>query len=345
MYRYKRRIPGIIRYTLSEREGPLNSLLHCFVAFPFGFTCNVIDAWGGHQCYMNDIRCTMTHFSHQVEPGVIRGNDRVILSRWQETLWQKVCFKGIKVILFPLDTGDPAPTMFWIQPSGISRRYEAPQDEDARHNEGVLTLNPDGTTRDLSGMYICLAYNAAGNVTLTMNVAWPGKMASIQGTSPPEGGYTDDEQDHHKHTHSRSHNHGKIESTHVQSNQADSPSNGHTISKDSPNEDGSKKDINANNVAKGNDKSYNFTALNMMDLHKKKGERLFNLTELVGAIIGTHVCTLLLCLIFMPLYLKRQWKKRRHQNQGLEKNTTETLYLNGRGIPDYLDTPTLTHKR
>ena len=83
----------------------------------------------------------------------------------------------------------------------------------------------------------------------------------------------------------------------------------------------------------------------MMDLHKKKGDRLFNLTELVGAIIGTHVCTLLLCLIFMPIYLKRQWKKRRHQNQGLEKNPAETLYLNGRGIPDYLDTPTLTHKR
>ena len=243
--------------------------------------------------------------------------------------------------------------MFWIQPSGISRRYEAPKEEDARHNEGVLTLNPDGSGHDLSGMYICLAYNEAGNVTLTMNVAWPGRVASIEGTSIPDISSTQagTEEDGHrnKHNHNRNHNHDKPESSHMDSNQADSPSNGHKdsdqSSKDSRNEDGSRKDINANSVAKGNDKSYNFTALNMMDLHKKKGDRLFNLTELVGAIIGTHVCTLLLCLIFMPIYLKRQWKKRRHQNQGLEKNPAETLYLNGRGIPDYLDTPTLTHKR
>ena len=244
--------------------------------------------------------------------------------------------------------------MFWIQPSGISRRYEAPKEEDARHNEGVLTLNPDETTHDLSGMYICLAYNEAGNVTLTMNVAWPGKTATVEGTSSPESsstqGGTGDDEGQHKHNRNHSiHNHGKPESSYIESNQADSPSNGNKdsdkSSKDSRNGDGSKKEINANSVAKGNDKSYNFTALNMMDFHKKKGDRLFNLTELVGAIIGTHVCTLLLCLIFMPIYLKRQWKKRRHQNQGLEKNPTETLYLNGRGIPDYLDTPTLTHKR
>ncbi len=252
-------------------------------------------------------------------------------------------------------TGDPAPTMFWIQPSGISRRYEAPKEEDARHNEGVLTLNPDGAKHDLSGMYICLAYNEAGNVTLTMNVAWPRRTSTlVEGTiapessSPPhEGG--GDPGHRNKHNRNRNHNRGKTEQpTHVDSNQADSPSNGHknsdTSAKDSPpNEDGPKRDVNS--IAKGNDKSYNFTALNMMDLHKKKGDRMFNLTELVGAIIGTHVCTLLLCLIFMPIYLKRQWKKRRHENQGLEKNPTETLYLNGRGIPDYLDTPTLTHKR
>ena len=75
--------------------------------------------------------------------------------------------------------------MFWIQPSGISRRYEAPKEEDARHNEGVLTLNPDGSDHDLSGMYICLAYNEAGNVTLTMNVAWPGKGGQHRGDKHP----------------------------------------------------------------------------------------------------------------------------------------------------------------
>ncbi len=258
--------------------------------------------------------------------------------------------KWIDDLFWIIFLGDPAPTMFWIQPSGISRRYEAPADEDARNNEGVLVLTPDAHN-DLSGMYICLAYNEAGNVTLTMNVSWPAKgkaTAIVEGTSSPDSSTHGDTRERDRdRNHKHNHNH-KSKNSH---SQADSPGNangnrGEDISTEyidiEDGTKGSKKDINA--VAKG-DKSYtNFTALNMMDLHKRKGDKLFNLTELIGAIIGTHVCTLLLCLIFMPIYLKRQWKKRWHQKE-IEKNPNERLYLNGRTIPDYLDTPPMPHKR
>ena len=84
-------------------------------------------------------------------------------------------------------SGDPMPTVYWIQPSGKAARY------DPRHrpvaaastsgdvvdvNEGVLvvkssTSDTARTSSTISGMYICIANNEAGNVTLTVNVSWP----------------------------------------------------------------------------------------------------------------------------------------------------------------------------
>ena len=265
-------------------------------------------------------------------------------------------------------TGDPAPTLFWIKPSGESAKYAPPVDDNVHQNEGVLAFSAAQSRRpqDLSGMYICLAYNEAGNVTLTLNVSWPRATKStvvdvqhhptVAPSSRPGAGedrtspsFTPSRKPkktlpgqhetdgRNSRNHHRNNNNGK-ESTDASGVNLNTNDN-------SANQNNNQKTIKINNgspdpTPKG--KGYNFTALNMYDFNRRKGERLFNLTELVGAVIGTHVCTLLLCLIFMPIYLKRQWKRRHHNphHHTLEKQPpNETLYLNGLGHVDFMDTP------
>ena len=293
-------------------------------------------------------------------------------------------------------SGDPAPTLFWIKPSGESAKYAPPADEDIHQNEGVLAFSSSQTkhNRDLSGMYICLAYNEAGNVTLTLNVSWPkaskstvvdyqhhptapssgrksgdddqagGSASSASPTRFPSlhdpnrnqgddggggdgggGGRSGNARNRNKNKHNRNPPPPLDE---VDLNEDPSLEEGGDLSPNQNAESDRKKTIKTSNTAandptQGKGKSYNFTALNMLDYNRRKGERLFNLTELIGAVIGTHVCTLLLCLIFMPIYLKRQWKRRHHSphHHTLEKQPpNETLYLNGLGhVHDYMDTP------
>lgn len=288
-------------------------------------------------------------------------------------------------------TGDPAPTLFWIKPTGESAKYAPPADEDIHQNEGVLAFSSSQTkhNRDLSGMYICLAYNEAGNVTLTLNVSWPkaskstvvdyqhhptvpssssvsnreregeGESSSISPSPPPGSSHGKNRNHHQKHPDGPHRNKNKHRNHHLPSPElgeegedgqldpitGDGGSNRDlevTLESDLDQRKTIKSNTGSNDPTnKG--KSYNFTALNMLDFNRRKGERLFNLTELIGAVIGTHVCTLLLCLIFMPIYLKRQWKRRQHNSHHhtLEKQPpNETLYLNGLGhVHDYIDTP------
>lgn len=88
-------------------------------------------------------------------------------------------FGSTQGLLKCVATGDPAPSLYWIQPSGKAIKYDPPQTEELNRNEGVLLLDgtgtgsSTGTSSGLSGMYICIANNEAGNVTLTINVSWP----------------------------------------------------------------------------------------------------------------------------------------------------------------------------
>ena len=82
-------------------------------------------------------------------------------------------------------TGEPAPVLYWIQPSGKATRYSAPQtsssddddDDQLGLNEAVLELDTDHGLGDpvseSAGMYICVADNDAGNATLTVSLPSP----------------------------------------------------------------------------------------------------------------------------------------------------------------------------
>lgn len=245
-------------------------------------------------------------------------------------------------------TGDPAPTLYWIQPSGKSNRYYPPIEEDARHTEGLLVVGANDAAREeLSGMYICVAHNEAGSVTLTLNVTWPQnrgydtsqispKIIGIQQSDGHGKTVTDIDNDgapgaHHQATGTP---HSLIPTP---------PSNGRTRKTTTSREKSNNNNniINNNNNNNNNNYNNNFTA-NMYEMTRRSGQRLFSVTELIGAIIGTHVCTLLLCLIFMPLYYKKKWHRERHDSLEKQHPPHETLYLNGHGhhpIDHYMDTP------
>ena len=103
-------------------------------------------------------------------------------------------------------TGEPIPTLYWIQPSGRTLRYDAkivPDDmhvkdastqgvtrgprhrhqrsnaiNDEGRNEAVLELVSGNEEQVEAGLYICIAANDVGNVTLTVNLTWPASSAT-----------------------------------------------------------------------------------------------------------------------------------------------------------------------
>jgi len=111
------------------------------------------------------------------------------------TLIQAPSFKDIDVTLGSSSarlkcsaTGDPAPTIYWIEPSGRTTKYASSTDEDVRHNDGLLT------TRDLNGShapflhgtYVCIASNEAGNVTLSINISLAQQKWAVDTNRAPD---------------------------------------------------------------------------------------------------------------------------------------------------------------
>ena len=70
--------------------------------------------------------------------------------------------------------GDPTPTMYWIRPDGTTETYYSPPGEETEQNEGVMYMTNVKLTD--SARYKCVASNPAGNVTFSLNVVWPAPL-------------------------------------------------------------------------------------------------------------------------------------------------------------------------
>lgn len=190
--------------------------------------------------------------------------------------------------------GDPAPTLYWIQPSGKTTRYPAPVGDDARRNVGLLTVHESDSTggsdaSSLFGMYICVANNEAGNVTLTINVSWPFTSTSSRVSSTVGG----------------------------REFQTPLPPPSDAVAGVTPPTDLDAQrrgnytvlDVTAASSGSADDDDEQADELS-------ERQRLFNVTELVCAIIGTHLGTLALCLIILPLlYRRRRWVAERDKRE------------------------------
>lgn len=111
-------------------------------------------------------------------PARLRGRSLSKLTE-QDFRCQLPVFKTVDVIfvesigkLTCLASGDPVPTIIWVRPDRTQEVYLPKEDKDIPDdNEGVLYLsNP--RARD-NVKYQCVAMNPAGNVTFTLSVRWP----------------------------------------------------------------------------------------------------------------------------------------------------------------------------
>jgi len=87
-------------------------------------------------------------------------------------------------------SGEPAPVLYWIQPSGKATRYSAAPTSDKQDenqlglNEAVLELEAGGQSDPTEpGMYICVADNDAGNATLTVSLPSPYSRRTLAGSA------------------------------------------------------------------------------------------------------------------------------------------------------------------
>ena len=192
-------------------------------------------------------------------------------------------------------TGDPAPTLFWIQPNGRTSKYSpssaaspppaAPVglgssaaalpgavEDGARRTDGVLILGGDRTSTTvnsspLTGMYICVANNEAGNVTLAVNISWPSVLSGTRQLPRPT----------------------------FQSLPAD------------------ENDLRDEE----DDYPVNFTVTEEEEWSGRGpgSQRLFSVTELVCAVLVTHVATLLIVIALVAVFVHRRAARRRRQQQ------------------------------
>lgn len=234
-------------------------------------------------------------------------------------------------------SGDPAPTLYWVRPTGEAKRYAPPLNADAKFNEAILiTENIHHlASATSSGMYICIAANDVGNVTLTVNVTWPRALSSGSSLSdvfqnPQSEGsdeVIDDQQsggDHRQQgpfipsrlrptttvsspssssSSSSSHQRSSIRPfVSSSSSPAQSAGNSYGAATKAPAED----DYRDAEIVFEDDKEADMlTELTIEDR--------FTVWQLVCAVLGTHVATLAICLLLLLLYEKRQ-SRRRHQN-------------------------------
>jgi len=177
--------------------------------------------------------------------------------------------------------GQPTPVIYWIKPSGKTLRFDVRTDSDGvqrrGRNEGQVSVS---FTDVESGLYICVAKNEVGNVTLTVNVTWPAMYrlrSAFQPTLP------------------------SANSNRVNVVQP-SKSAAATVVSAATDHDLLRVDVNdGGQLAQESD-----------DI------RLFTVSELVGAVVGTHLGTVLLfVLVLLPVHLVRAERRKRTEADNL----------------------------
>lgn len=244
-------------------------------------------------------------------------------------------------------TGDPAPTLFWIQPNGRTTRYGPLQhhqhqqqqsastalgadgSDGSRRTDGVLLLKPlspasiagqpagaaeaggsgvvaggGAAVAGASGMYICIANNEAGNVTLAVNVSWP----LFSGQQRQQQQHVS-EGPHRKQQHFQSVTKPTSSSSAVTGRsrpdaESDDDDMSLTVNLTAVSHDGS-----------GNDDRNSIELAGVDDDGIAATGRLFSVAEMICAVVVTHVATLVICLLILAVFVQRRASKLRRQQQ------------------------------
>lgn len=215
-------------------------------------------------------------------------------------------------------SGEPVPVLYWIQPSGKASKFLPPNDEDATQNEASLVLGAFDRFH-LSGMYICIANNEAGNVTLSMTIPWPPLPPSFSYAMPP---VNDDDAKM-----SRGSGHDGVQppddltrSQPIKAAAASTSASGDGTSMQVAVDRqsrllGDSLMVHRSTVASTDSGGgTDYTRVNVPIAVNE--ERFFTVAELIWAIVGTHLLTLLLCIAIAVLCYKIKKARSRRRLTG-----------------------------
>ncbi|KAK0070377.1 leucine-rich repeat and fibronectin type-III domain-containing protein 5 [Biomphalaria pfeifferi] len=193
-------------------------------------------------------------------------------------------------------SGDPAPTLYWIRPDGTTETYY-PQ-VDSKENSGVMFMTD--VKLENKDLYKCVASNPAGNVTFSLNVVWPDLRLAL--TPKP----------------------GKLATTNIIRDDSTSA----PVKKTYKNYAGD--DAHAYDWANLNSES---SKLKLQEkpvpvVNKKDKDHSFGIVDIIGAVIGTFLLTLLVSLTAFHLYYKQRERREEHYSVPDElKCTAHTVYI------------------
>lgn len=198
--------------------------------------------------------------------------------------------------------GEPAPSLYWIQPSGKTTKYDPEggeeEAEEAEETEAVLPLSWDEERTENNspaGMYICVANNEAGNVTLTVNLPWPQRSRTAEG--------------HHHHENDVLYTWSPLASARSvrpsfhprpssDSNVVPASNIQYRLLGDSLMLYRSSTSTPSSSGSSTGQKNWSSAAEVPRGLRVGPGNRLFTCSELTLAVVGTHLCTLVVCFVF-----------------------------------------------
>lgn len=246
-----------------------------------------------------------------VEPPACRSPSKIRGKTFPELIegdfrCQLPVFKNVDVIfeenvgkLTCLASGDPVPTIYWMKPGGESEVFIPKSDDITSEMEGVMYVpNPRALSKN---RFQCVANNPAGNVTFSINVAWP--------TQP------------------------EYEVTEAEVAMKD-------MSAVEVTKDASKKPDTYKQEAKSSavietfsTNSSKVVASDVNIAPTQENVNRFTSGHIVGAVIGTFVLTMLLCLLTFYLVLKVKYQRKPGSPV---RNHHSNVYNNGevkRGLP------------
>ncbi|KAK3095098.1 hypothetical protein FSP39_010337 [Pinctada imbricata] len=204
-------------------------------------------------------------------------------------------------------SGDPVPVIYWIRPNNSSEIY-LPQNTMNKDNQGVMYITNPHSISNVK--YTCIAGNAAGNVTLSLNVVWPPVYSR-------DVGIPDVPEEKKKVTKPPVQVEKKEKVKSFEFNASTKPTEKTKEIKENEEKD-EESDVIIQAAGNGN------AEMSVEKKLQKSSVSGFTLVDIIGAVVGTFLLTLLACVVIFHLFCRHQERLMyRQQNSINEKQSNQ----------------------
>ena len=181
--------------------------------------------------------------------------------------------------------GDPVPSISWIKPDGDSQVF-IPKSEDIEEDmEGVIYVpNPRVVSKN---RYQCVANNPAGSVTFSINVAWP----------TPSEQKTDDASENDVKNIMKDASDDHQEDVKIDDKDEETKKHNYYT-----------KDTDVKDIVNNKTNNSGHTGSEILTVSPPTTTVKFSVGDIVGAVIGTFLLTLLACILVFHVFYRNQRK-------------------------------------